>query len=93
MRKIGDQGRLPNEVIVGEIQLSPNPATDFLYLQLPETITQPLEVSLFDPAGKLMGRQMISAGQRIDLEGLAPGMYFVKAMVDEQVYTGRFVKQ
>ena len=81
------------EVIAGEVQLSPNPATDFLFLQLPETVTQPIEVSLFGPTGKLMGRQAATTGQAIGLQGLAPGMYWAKAVVDERVYTGKFVKQ
>ena len=78
--------------VESEVALSPNPATDFLYLQLPEGITQPIEVSLFDPTGKLMGRQVATTGQAIDLQGLAPGMYWVKAVVGERVYTGKFSK-
>ncbi|MCF8244171.1 MAG: T9SS type A sorting domain-containing protein [Saprospiraceae bacterium] len=80
------------EVITGEIGLSPNPATDFLFVDFPENIAQPVEVSLFNATGKLMSRQVATTGQAIDLQGLAPGMYWVKAVVGERVYTGKFSK-
>jgi type IX secretion system substrate protein len=81
------------EVIIGKVELSPNPATDYLNVQLPETITQPVEVSIFDSQGRLMRWQIISSGQSIDLKELPKGMYLVKAVAGERVYTGKFVKQ
>lgn len=80
------------EAIVGEIGLSPNPATDFLYLQLPETVAQPVEVGLFDASGKMVGSQVLTTGQPLELKGLVPGMYWVKVVLDDQVYTGKFSK-
>lgn len=80
------------EAIAGEIGLWPNPATDFLYLQLPENIAHPVEVSLFDPNGKRMSTQVLSSGQALELKGLAAGMYWLKAVVEGRVFTGRFSK-
>lgn len=76
-----------------ELDISPNPATNFLNIHFPETIIQPIEISLFDLNGKMMGRQIISQGHAIDLKGLAKGMYLAKGIVGEKIYVGRFIKQ
>ncbi len=81
------------EVIVGKLQLSPNPATDYLNIHFPENIYELIEISLFDPSGKMMHQQTISNGQAIDLEELSQGMYLVMARIGEKSYVGRFVKQ
>lgn len=80
------------EAIVGEIGLSPNPAIDFLYLHLPENIAQPVKVGLFDASGKMVGSQVLATGQPLELKGLVPGMYWVKVVLNDQVYTGKFSK-
>lgn len=81
------------EIVLGEIELYPNPAFDILHIELPETVTQPVEVSLFDNQVRLMSRQILSSGQVIDVEGLAPGIYWVKAVAEDIVYSGRFIKR
>lgn len=75
------------------LSVSPNPATDFLTIQLPSATSHAVEVDLFDLQGRLMGRQSISVGQSIDLEGLPSGMYWVKTAVDNGIYVGKFVKR
>ncbi len=79
-------------LVDGSLFLSPNPATDYLQIQLPEATTQPVEVSLFDTQGKMMDRQIISSGQSINVQGLVHGMYLVKAVAGERVYSGKVVK-
>lgn len=81
------------EVIVGEIQLSPNPATDYLNLELPASITEPIEISLFDPQERLMKLQFVSNGQQINVADLPSGFYSLKLAVGEKVYVGKFIKQ
>lgn len=76
-------------VSAGLLRLSPNPTTDFLALDLPETAA----VQVFDIAGQLVLEKLLPAGQRLDLAGLAPGVFFLKAAAGERVYAGRFVKQ
>ena len=81
------------EIIAGEIQLSPNPASDFIRLQLPKAIPAHLPISLFDPQGKLLEQQVYSAGQTIPIGHLPSGFYTLKLSDGDQVYIGRFVKQ
>ena len=81
------------EVLVGEINLSPNPATDFIRLQLPKEIFGPTQVSLFDPQGKLIEQLTYSNGQPIQVDHLPAGFYTLKMVDGKQIYVGRFVKQ
>ncbi len=76
----------------GAVRVYPNPATNLLNIRFPETIYDPVKISLFDTQGRLMEQQSISAAQSIDVEGLAPGMYLVKAVAGERVFSGRFTK-
>lgn len=81
------------EIIAGELALSPNPAADFLNLHLPETTTNPLQVSLFDPQGRLLQNQVLASGQRVNVQRLAVGFYTVKVADGDRVYVGKFIKQ
>lgn len=82
------------EVVAGEVKLSPNPATDFLNIQLPENISQAVEFTLFDTQGRLVYQEVASPGhEAIKVEGLARGLYIVKGRVGNEVYVGKFVKE
>jgi hypothetical protein len=81
------------EVIAGEVAVSPNPAVAFLNIQLPETITGQFDVEVFDAQGKLLRRQSLDLGQRLDVQGLEAGMYALKVAAGKRVYVGKFVKQ
>lgn len=74
---------------VQPLRLSPNPATDFLILDLPETAA----VQVHDIAGQLVLEKLLPAGERLDLTRLAPGVFLLKATAGERVYAGKFVKQ
>ena len=80
------------EVIVGQVSVSPNPVAEYLNIQLPETISSPVDVQVFDLQGKLVLQQVLPAGQNLNVFGLAPGVYSLKVLVEERVYVGRFVK-
>ena len=74
------------------LDLYPNPAREFLHFQLPESNIQAVEVSLFDAQGRMMRRHPVFASQYIDVRSLTPGIYWVKAVVGDHVYSGKFVK-
>ena len=71
------------------VAVFPNPARETLSIQgLQE---RPVIVEIYSAAGQLLFRQ--EAGEEgIRLSGLAPGMYLVKIMDGEAVYTSRVVK-
>ncbi|MEZ4953655.1 MAG: T9SS type A sorting domain-containing protein [Saprospiraceae bacterium] len=82
-----------DEATVVELVLSPNPANDLLYLQLPETMSKPNEISLFDAQGRLVERRTFTPGQAVQVGHLPSGFYTLKLVDGAQVYIGRFVKQ
>ena len=74
------------------LKIFPNPATHFLSIELPKSSTQPIEINIYDLQGKLMSHQILSDRESIDLHGFPTGMYLVKAVIGEQVYSSKFVK-
>ncbi len=80
-------------MVIGSLVLSPNPATDFVNIELPETITTPIEISLFDTQGKLMRQQFFTNGQTLQVRHLPNGFYSLKVTDGDRVYVGKFVKQ
>lgn len=76
------------------LRLFPNPATNKLYLQFSKPVLdQSLEISLYDVQGNFVNDQQIAAGAAINIEDLPKGMYLLKAVIADQIYTGKFVKQ
>jgi len=82
------------EIYVNEsLSIIPNPALDYLNIELPESITKTVVVSIIDLQGKTLKKQMHNSGQSIDVAQLPAGMYLLKIVVDSRIYTGRFIKQ
>lgn len=80
------------EIVAGKVAVSPNPTTSFLNIQLPEAIAGQLDVEVFDAQGRLLRRQSLAEGQRLDVQGLEAGIYALKAVAGERAYVGKFVK-
>lgn len=82
---------LPAE-IQPTVRLYPNPATDFVQIEVPhERISQ---VRLYDMQGRML-RQVIGngTGLRLELTDLAPGMYVCRIQVGDIVVNRRVVKE
>ncbi|MBK9015451.1 MAG: T9SS type A sorting domain-containing protein [Saprospiraceae bacterium] len=62
-------------------------------MHLPENAGVFHEISIFDVQGKIIRSQLFSAETTLNLQGLQPGMYLLKILVNDRLYTGRFVKQ
>lgn len=75
------------------IQITPNPATDFINLHFPNPFYDTLQVRLFDSQGKLVNKQSITDGQAIEIGHLPNGIYLLKATNGKQVLTTKFIKQ
>ncbi len=78
------------EILAGEVAVSPNPTSSFLNIQLPETGIGLLDVQVFDAQGRLV---LLGNGPRLDVQGLAAGMYSLRVVVGERVFVGKFIKQ
>lgn len=80
------------EIIVGKLSVSPNPSSDFIYLQLPENLSGPIAMHLFNEQGSLVKQLEMEPGQRVYVGDLPGGIYLVKGRIGNATYFGRFVK-
>jgi photosystem II stability/assembly factor-like uncharacterized protein len=81
------------EIMVGDLNLSPNPATDFITIDLPKHLKPDFEVQLFDGQGRLVHIQTTLEGATLNVTSLAAGVYSLQLVDREKVYVGRFIKQ
>lgn len=64
-----------------QIELIPNPASNFAELRLSSEFEQDIEITLVDVTGKVLRETVLKRGienLRLDLTGYVPGMYFVR---------------
>ena len=76
------------------VRVFPNPAKEFINVQCTMYNVQSVEV--FDVVGKLVGLPQCDSrttGTRINVSGLADGMYFVRVTTEAGAVTKRFVKK
>lgn len=69
--------------------LFPNPANDFVVIRLPEENAIP-HVEVFDPNGRLV---RTAQQQQLNLQGLTPGMYWVRVRHRDSVGSRKLVIQ
>ena len=76
------------------ISVYPNPATDYLILEVKDFELLAMTFQLFDMQGKLLQTQKITSHQTsIVMSNLAPGIYFVKVMQEnKEVKTFKIIK-
>jgi gluconolactonase len=72
------------------VEMYPNPVHNIFHINLPVK-TGTLEI--FDNSGKsVLLNQIRENNSAIDVSGLVKGIYFVKVLSDNQMYTGKIVK-
>lgn len=78
-----------------ELKLYPNPAMDFISLEIPESSDNPLAVQVFDAAGRLL-RTTDVAGQKdkiqVDLSGLPAGFFMIIVRSESEIWRGKLHK-
>lgn len=83
------------EVLAGTV-LFPNPANSQFTLQLPEALSAPARLTLFDTQGKMVREEILVAGEirrELQISDLARGIYFLRLQTDEGMLTRRVVLQ
>lgn len=75
------------------IQITPNPANDYLNVSLSDGV-EDAEISLFDVTGKSILSQQVSKEEevRVDLSGLISGTYFIRVQSGAAVSTQKILK-
>ncbi len=74
----------------GKLRIYPNPAGDFIKVELPNKNHQIKNLSFYDMSGRLVlssSGYQLTAG--IDISELTPGMYVVQGNTDDGVFTGK----
>ena len=76
-----------------ELDFMPNPATDLLTIEWPESRSQPSGVLFFSLGGQLLQQAPWIDGQPFDVHALPSGVYVVKVVADDAIFTGKLIKQ
>lgn len=68
-------------------EVYPNPASESVFIRIPETASLPAQIELYDLSGKLLKKESFIQGNafQLDLRGITAGSYFLKI-------NGRFVQ-
>lgn len=85
--ELGKNGR-------NNLKLYPNPAGDFLTIELAEATFMVFEIKVIDATGRTVISQDItnSGVQKLDISDLINGIYLIEAQVDNSIYRKPFVK-
>ncbi len=69
------------ETLIKKIKISPNPATNFVKIKLPNGGQGFLEIQILDIKGNLIRQETLnSANGQVSLEGLTSGIYLLRVM-------------
>ncbi len=75
------------------IELFPNPASDYLKLNLPDNLKG--SISIVNEEGAILKQMAIEEGAKqisLDINGISTGTYFIKLDVGNELYVGKFLK-
>jgi hypothetical protein len=94
-------GTVPNGVIDAtnnrySIMLSPNPAKDNLSIDFGTAVSDNVKLQVIDMYGRVVTTSEFTSGKQVyslNLNTVAPGTYFVKLQVGEEMQTQRLVVQ
>lgn len=75
------------------VEIFPNPAAGHVAIRLRQHSGSAFPVEILDVQGKTIRCQMIRNGDAINVGALPRGMYWVRAKVGGEVFTGSFIKQ
>ena len=76
-----------------QLSIFPNPANNKLTIQCPVTGAAKATLSLYNSMGRPVREYTITNGSStIDISNLPPGIYLVKLLVNDEIYSNKFIK-
>jgi endo-1,3(4)-beta-glucanase len=70
----------------------PNPASGFIMVELPEPVSEKIQLSIFDLASKRVAEESITSQvSRINTSDLKPGIYFISLIHRNRIYYEKLV--
>jgi len=85
-----DQATGVNDVIAAAITMYPNPAIDFVNIDLPGTELK--QIKIFNLNGQIVKTTEAYEYLRLNVQDLKAGMYFISIQTDQFIVTKRFIK-
>ena len=86
--EIEEQGNIEKK-----IKISPNPADETIFIQLPEHSNFPVKIYFCDISGKLLKSSLInSKNAEIDISALPSGMFFLRICIEGEILTEKLIK-
>jgi hypothetical protein len=77
----------------GNIRIYPNPAGNYVEIEIKDLKSKSLEFSLIDGAGKeIISRQLVDAKTKVLLGEIAPGVYYGKVSGEGVYYVEKIIK-
>jgi Secretion system C-terminal sorting domain len=83
---------IQGEILSQKIKTYPNPASDFIRIDLPNSQKEGLEFRIINRIGQSIGNGLLRDG-KVSIEDLASGLYFIELTGKQNQYRGMFIKQ
>jgi hypothetical protein len=78
------------DMAISTISIYPNPATDNIYIVLPEHVSNAL-FTLYDMQGKALIHREINNRDEVSVSGLAAGIYVYSVRTEKESYQGKLI--
>jgi hypothetical protein len=75
-----------------DFSLYPNPATDFIVIDLKNEKTENTKIEIYNELGALCKSLNLNLEGKVDIKDLAVGVYFMKIKLDNELITKKFIK-
>lgn len=75
-----------------ELNISPNPVNDILHIEFPDENVWQYDVSILDNTGVEIKIFSSVSSLEFDVSELPSGVYFVKVLVGDKIFAGKFIK-
>ncbi|MFA0965023.1 S-layer homology domain-containing protein [Roseivirga sp. BDSF3-8] len=76
-----------------EIALYPNPASDYVQIELASRLTESATYQVYDLRGQRIKEGTWSEGKRLDISSLAQGQYLIHISTPDNTFTKKFIKE
>jgi hypothetical protein len=82
-----------NENTPAKIEIYPNPATEMVYIKLPDSVDLPIQMGIYNTLGQRMRSFTIQQKvQQVNLSGLGKGVYYLQSDNHSANYLARLMK-
>jgi hypothetical protein len=80
------------DITIGKLKLFPNPASDYIRVELPENQNTPFLLEVYDSSGRLVSSTpSFQPGRQLHIATLANGLYTLLGHTSDGVFRERLV--